>query len=118
MQSLELLKKKKEEISWSGGMLPWKILKVEIKICAISGILGANLKRSSTPKFIMNISFVPSICIHRSIILIFIEKVGLSIFSLMENIFSAIFDLHFRENPRFRDEFKALVISTLDPVFP
>ena len=32
------------------------------------------MRTSSTLKFIMNISFVPSISIHRSIILIFIEK--------------------------------------------
>ena len=55
-------------------MLPCKILKVKTKIRAIWGILGVNLKKSSTLKFIMNISFLPSICIHRSIILIFIEK--------------------------------------------
>ena len=49
-------------------MLPRKILKVETKICAVLGILEANLKKSSTLKFIMNISFLTSICIHRSII--------------------------------------------------
>ena len=39
------------------------------------------MKKSSTLKFITKISFLPSICIHRSIILIFIEKkVCLSIF--------------------------------------
>ena len=66
----------------SGGMLPRKILKVETKICAVWGILEANLKKSSTLKFIMNISFLTSICIHRSIIWIFIgKKVCLSIFS-------------------------------------
>ena len=66
--------------SW--GMLPGKILKVETKICAVWGILEANLKKSSTLKFIMNISFLTSICIHRSIIWIFIgKKVCLSIFS-------------------------------------
>ena len=72
---------KKEEISkGSRGMptppspLPRKILKVETKICAIWGILETNLKKCSTLKFMTNISFVPSICIHRSIILIFIEK--------------------------------------------
>ena len=32
------------------------------------------MKKSSTLMFMMNISFVPSICIHRSIIFIFIEK--------------------------------------------
>ena len=62
-------------------MLPRKILKVETKICAVWGILGANLEKSSTLKFIMNISFLTSICIRRSIILIFIgEKAWLSIF--------------------------------------
>ena len=34
------------------------------------------MKKSSTPIFMMNISFVPSICIHRSIIFIFIEKIS------------------------------------------
>ena len=53
----------------------------QTKICAIWGILEANLKKCSTLKFMTNISFVPSICFHRSIILIFIErKVCLSIF--------------------------------------
>ena len=52
----------------------------------------------------MNVSFVPSISIHRSIILIFIvKKVCLSIFFR-----PAIFDFHFCENPRFRDEFQTL----------
>ena len=48
---------------------PGKILKVETKICAIWGILEANLKKSSTLKFMTNISFVSSIRNHRSIIL-------------------------------------------------
>ena len=55
IQSLELLKEKKEEISkggeWGGGggpvaCSPGKILKVETKICANGGILEANLKKS------------------------------------------------------------------------
>ena len=63
------------------------------------------MKKSSTLKFIMNISFLISIFIRRSIILIFIgEKVCLSIFFQWKNFFSTIFDFHFRENPRFRDE--------------
>ena len=53
---------------------PPNILKVETKICAIWSILEANLKKPSTLKFMMIISSVPSICIHRSIILIFIAK--------------------------------------------
>ena len=81
-RSWKLLKKKKRKylgVSW--GMLPQKILKVETKICAVWGILEANLKKSSTLKFILNISFLTSICIHRSIILIFIgKKVCLLIF--------------------------------------
>ena len=90
MHSLKLLKKKKEEISRkSGGISPQppsppprKILKVKTKICAIWGILEPNLKKSSTLKFMTNISFVPLICITRSIISIFRgEKVYLSIFS-------------------------------------
>ena len=111
-------KKKRKFLVGSGGMLPLKILKVETKICAIWGIQGANLKKSSTPKFIMNISFVPSICIHRSIILIFIKKkkdVCLLILFPTENIFSMIFDFHFRQNPRFRDEFQALCLTHSHP---
>ena len=57
---------------------PRKILKVETNlICAIWGILEANLRKSSTLKFMTNNSFVPSICIHRSIILIFIQKTSI-----------------------------------------
>ena len=93
-------KKRRKYLGGSRGMLPWKMLKVGTKVCAVCGILEANLKKSSTLKFIlnisflpsiciyrsenlkksstlkfiMNISFLPSICIHRSIILIFIEK--------------------------------------------
>ena len=53
----------------------------------------------------MNISFLTSICIHRSIILIFIGKKSMLIDIFpTENIFSMIFDFHFRENPRFRSE--------------
>ena len=66
------------------------------------------MKKSSTLKFIMNISFLPSICIHGSIILIFIEKSMLVDFFPMEKFFSAIFDFHFRENPRVCNEFQAL----------
>ena len=91
-QSLGLLKNKKEKISRGvQGMLPRKILKVETKICAIWGILEANLKKSITLKFIMNISFVPSVCINRSFILIFIEKkVCMSIFFPQKNFFPTI----------------------------
>ena len=63
------------------------VWKVETKICAIWGNLGAILKKSSTPKFIMNISFVPSICIHRSIILIFTEKTYACPFFFPQTIF-------------------------------
>ena len=67
------------------------------------------MKKSSTLKSMMNISFVSSICIQRSIILIFIEKkVCLSIFFPQNIYFSAIFDFHFCESPCFRDEFQAL----------
>ena len=77
-------------------MLPRKILKVETKICAVWGILEANLKKSSTLKFIMNVSFLTSICIHRSIILIFIgKKVCFLIFFQWKIFFSTIFDFHF-----------------------
>ena len=71
--------------------------------------MEVNLKKCCTLKFMTNISCVPSICIHRSITLIFIEKtVCLSIFSHGKFIFSAILDFHFCENPRFRDKFQAL----------
>ena len=106
-RSWELLKKKKKEEISRGvrGHAPRKILKVETKICAVWGILEANLKKSSTLKFIMNISFLTSICIHRSITLIFTgKKLCLSILFQQKIFFSMIFDFHFRENPRFRNE--------------
>ena len=79
LQSLELLKEKQRKFLRGPMCMPHpppppNILKVETKICAIWGILEAYLKKSSTLKFLMNIGFVPSTCIHRSIILIFIEK--------------------------------------------
>ena len=58
--------------------------------------------------FTTNISFVPSICIHRSIILIFIEKSMLVNFFPRKIYFATIFNFHFRENPRFHDKFQAL----------
>ena len=65
-------KNKREFLGGSRGMVPRKSLKVETKICAIWSILEANLKKSSTLMFMMNISFVLWICIHRSTIFIFI----------------------------------------------
>ena len=50
-------KKKRTFLGGPGGMLPRKFLKVETKICAIWGILEANLKKSSTLMFMMNITF-------------------------------------------------------------
>ena len=76
-QILELLKKKKKRGNFYGGpgaCSPRNFWKSRLKICATWGILEVNLKKYSTLKFIMNISFVPSMCIHRSIILIFIQK--------------------------------------------
>ena len=57
-------------------------------------------------------SHVCSICIHRSIILIFIEKKKSMLvdFFSRQKYFSAIFDFHFCKNPSFRDEFQALII--------
>ena len=90
------MKKKRKFLAGSGGMppststhpSPQTTLNVKTKICAIRGILKANLKKHSTLKFMMNISFVHSICIHRSIILIFLEKkVCLSIFFHGKDIF-------------------------------
>ena len=73
----------------------WKILKVETNLtCAVRGILEVNLKKSSTLKFMMNISFVPSIFIHRSIILIFMEeKYSCWFFPPTKNIFSPRFSI-------------------------
>ena len=79
-------KKKRKFLGGSGGMLPRKILKVEIKICAIWGILEANLKKSSTLMLMLNISFVPSICIHRSIIFIFTEKISTHFLTIVKNL--------------------------------
>ena len=57
----------------------------------------------------MNVSFVPSIWIHKSIILIFIEKkYACRLFFQRKVFFSTIFDFHFRENPPFHDELQAL----------
>ena len=71
------------------------------------------MKKSSTLKFMTNISFVPSICIHRFIVFIFIEKKSMlvDLFS-MEKIFFREFDFNFRENRRFCDEFHALCQRT------
>ena len=90
--------------------LPGKILKVKTKICTIWGILEANLKKCSTLKFMPNISFVSSICIHRSIILIFIEKSMLVKFFSWKVHFSTTYDFHFCQNPHFRDKFQALCL--------
>ena len=96
-QSLELLMKKKVKISTGvrghASPLPRKILKVATKICAIWGILEANLKKSSTLKLIMNMSFVPSICIHRFIIFIFIRKKYACRFFCPRNIFFPPFSI-------------------------
>ena len=113
-----MLKKKRGNI-WggSGGMLPWKIWKMrlksdETKICAIWGIPEENLKKSSTLKFILCISFLPSICIHRSIILIFKEKSMLVDFFPGKMFCFAILNFHFHENPCFCDECQALHHAT------
>ena len=85
---------------------PWKILKVKTKICAIWGILEVNLKKCSTLKFRTIISLLPSICIHRIIVLIFIEKNMLvDFFFPQKKYFSPIFDF------RFRDKFQALSVA-------
>ena len=78
-----------------------KILKIETKICAIWGILEANLKKSSTLKFIMYISFVPSVCIHRSIISIFKDKKYACRFFPMENIIFQDFQFLFLRESTF-----------------
>ena len=102
----EIANEKKEEISrgvWGHNPpLPPKILKVETKICAIWGILWANLKKCSTLKFMTNISFVPAVCFQRSITLIFIEKkVCFLIFFSTEKIFFCDFRLSFPREPLF-----------------
>ena len=92
-QSLELVMKKRRKFLPGSGVMPPPPPPPETKICAIWGILEANLKKSSTLKSITNISFVPSICIHRSIILFFAEqkKVCLLIFFPWNIFFPAIF---------------------------
>ena len=61
----------------------------------------------------MNVSFVPSIYIHRPIILTAIQKsMFVRFFPHKKILFPAIFDFHFGENPRFRDEFQALKINS------
>ena len=67
-------RKKRKYLGDPGACSPGTFFKVETEICAVWGIQEASLKKSSTLKFIMNISFVPSVCIHRPIIFIFIEK--------------------------------------------
>ena len=68
------------------------------------------MKKHSTLKFMTKIGFIPSVCIHRPIILIFIGGEGnmLVDFFPRKIYFSEIFDFHFRENPRFHDEFQDL----------
>ena len=92
-----IAEEKKEQIFWVGrGHAPTE-----------------NFKKSNTLKFMMNISFVPSICIHRSTILIFTEKSILVEFFPTENFFPVIFKFHFHENPRFCDKFQALHFANM-----
>ena len=107
--SLELImeKKKRKFLGGSRGMPPNPpppppptTLKVETTIRAIRGILEANLKKHSTLKFKTNISFVPSICTHRSIILIFIESMLVDFFST-EKIFFRDFRFSFLQESSF-----------------
>ena len=58
------------------------------------------MKKFSTLKFIMNTSFLPSICIYRSIILIFIEKKYVYFFPL-ENILFRDFQFSFPRESSF-----------------
>ena len=90
-------------------MPPQKILKVETKICAIGSILEVNLKKSSTLKFMTNISFC-TFSLHSQIHhLNFHRKNYACRFFFPQKIFfPMIFDFHFRENPRFCDKFQAL----------
>ena len=88
------------------------MLKVETKICAIWGILEANLKKRQHTKIHDEYQFctfklksqIHHLNFHR-------KKVCLFIFFPWKIYFPAIFDFHFRENPRFRDECQALVVS-------
>ena len=63
------------------------------------------MKKSSTLKFMMNISFEPSVCIHRSIILIFIEK------SMLVNFFFFSRKIFF---PRFSIFISARIIFLMN----
>ena len=61
------------------------------------------MKKSSTLKFIMNISFLTSICIHRFIVLIFIGGKSMLIGFFQRKIFfPTILNFHFRQNRHFR----------------
>ena len=51
------------------------------------------------------LSATPTDCLKKQSMLV-------NLFSA-EKIFSAIFDFHFRENPRFRDEFQALIVCIM-----
>ena len=94
----------------------WEILKVQTKICAIWSILEANLKKSSTLKYTMNTSFIPSICIQTSIILIYIEKkYTCRLFSPRKNFFPAIFLFSFPWESSVCDKFQALSSSLHTP---
>ena len=62
---------------------------------------GANLKKPSTLKFMMITSFVPSNFIEQKYT-----------FFVNGKFFCVIFDFHFHENPRFRNEFQALKDET------
>ena len=101
-------KRKYQGESW--GMLPWKTLKVETKICAIWGILETNLKKSSILKFIRNITFLLSIYIHRSIILIIREKSMLVDFFLTENILFCDLRLFFPQGSLFPQRIPGTVL--------
>ena len=59
---------------------PRKFWKSRLKYVQFEAFWKAHVKKSSTLKFILEISFVPLICIHRSTILIFIEQTVCLIF--------------------------------------
>ena len=98
-------KKKRKFQGDQGHPHPRKLLKVETNICKIWGILEANLKKCSTLKFMTNISFLPSVCIHRSIHHLhfqnFIDKKYVCRFFPMENIFFCDFQFSFPRESSF-----------------
>ena len=88
---------------------PWKILKVQANLCNLrhSGGKFEEILHTKIYDEYQCCTFNLHSQIHH---LDFHRKKYACRFFSTENIFSVIFDSHFCENPRFRDEFQALAI--------